>query len=1048
VVADVTQKSAESIGNSFKTIYARIQQVKLGALVDADGESISNVDKVLQEYGITLRDTVTGEFRDTGTVLDELAVKWNTLASTEKNEIAGTIAGVRQKENFLVLMQNYDKALKLEEVSLNSAGSAQEKFNVYQDSATAATERLTSEFQKLFMAVDSKGLKALINLATGILKTINAIGGLNTILLLTISILMLWKGEAIISFFAGLPRLVMTAVTALRTFGTTAATLQSTLGVIGLVLTAISIGYGLITEAIEANNQAMEEGLSTYQSQIQSLTDLKTKLDETVAGAGTESEKREALLELIKGMNSEYETEATNLKTVNDLRDLATKKIEEEASAAAKEFQAKSGDKYVEAKQFIEEPGAVLPGTGSGGVPDVIRYTSVIKEISRLETVLSDLVQKRIEGIKLSTEEEETLKRSQGAYDKLSQKYEELLPYYEAGNAALDILNGTTREGSDDISDLTTETDKLLATMQSAVPSAEDQEKSFNDLAKAIDPLDSALIKLAKDESLTAREVFSLIDQYPELIDSLKLGANGYYLEASAIDTARNAVITKKQEDIKSAFASADAVLKSSGIIVNSYSSEISAIESRISAQIALKNVNMKTAFSPSERYSMANMDKYWNGTKSKALEASLKAVQAIKDLKKQQSLLNTFTSSQDISATKRVTAYKVAEEAARDAEEARTKAERAAQEAQKEAERIAEEAQKNAENRLKAQIDIRMATLDAEKKAIEDAAEAAQKAADKIEENLKTKIELEMSAFDSEKKVTEDSFDQQIDALDKVNDARQDEIDLIKEKEALLHAQTNKRMVYREGMGFVAESDAEAIAEAEQKLANRALEKQRKTLETQKESALVAEDLKKTEHRQKLLQEMQATNNPGIRAVYASALDLTEFNGAWYDSKGEKVFEGNGTIVDKDLKTQKENALATEDLKKTEYERQLLRDMQATNNEGLRSVYASVLGMTKLDGHWYDSNGKMAFRDGGINDYTGLAMLHGKPNQNEVIFNSSQAAALFNWVQGLTNPSITRTPTITKGSDQTINIETINLPSVKNGMDFITELQLIAKNR
>jgi len=101
VVEDVTQKSAESIGNSFKTIFARIQQVKLGSLTDEEGEDISNVSKVLKEYGITLTDVTTGTFRDTGDVLDELAIKWKTLNSMQKSEIGTTVAGVRQRENFL-----------------------------------------------------------------------------------------------------------------------------------------------------------------------------------------------------------------------------------------------------------------------------------------------------------------------------------------------------------------------------------------------------------------------------------------------------------------------------------------------------------------------------------------------------------------------------------------------------------------------------------------------------------------------------------------------------------------------------------------------------------------------------------------------------------------------------------------------------------------------------------------------------------------------------------------------------------------------------------
>lgn len=55
----------------------------------------SNVDTVLKQYGISLRNT-DGTFRDTSVVLEELSKKWNTFNSAQKSEIATTISGVRQ----------------------------------------------------------------------------------------------------------------------------------------------------------------------------------------------------------------------------------------------------------------------------------------------------------------------------------------------------------------------------------------------------------------------------------------------------------------------------------------------------------------------------------------------------------------------------------------------------------------------------------------------------------------------------------------------------------------------------------------------------------------------------------------------------------------------------------------------------------------------------------------------------------------------------------------------------------------------------------------
>ena len=61
-------------------------------------------------YGITLRDS-NSEFRNFGDVLDEVASRWDTFGSVAQRAIAVAFSGTRQKEKFLVLMQQYKEAL-------------------------------------------------------------------------------------------------------------------------------------------------------------------------------------------------------------------------------------------------------------------------------------------------------------------------------------------------------------------------------------------------------------------------------------------------------------------------------------------------------------------------------------------------------------------------------------------------------------------------------------------------------------------------------------------------------------------------------------------------------------------------------------------------------------------------------------------------------------------------------------------------------------------------------------------------------------------------
>jgi len=173
-ITEVTQASGETVGQSLKTIFARMSKVKLGSLVDDDGEDISNVETVLSEYNVKLRDAQR-TFRDTGTVLDELGVKWKTLGAAEKSEIAEQFAGVRQKEKFLVLMENYDKALNLQEISAGSAGSAMQKMSIWEESTEAATQRLTNQWEILSTTmIDSNFVKGIINLGAVSLSALSS----------------------------------------------------------------------------------------------------------------------------------------------------------------------------------------------------------------------------------------------------------------------------------------------------------------------------------------------------------------------------------------------------------------------------------------------------------------------------------------------------------------------------------------------------------------------------------------------------------------------------------------------------------------------------------------------------------------------------------------------------------------------------------------------------------------------------------------------------------------------------------------------------------
>lgn len=182
----VTQDEAESVGNALNTIisrYSRITKTGFGRSFEFDGETV-NVNDVAQALseaaGINVFDYDAGQFRDFGEVLDELAAKWGSLTERERNYIATQLAGTRQYNRVLTLMQNYDMAMELLESSYTDTGTVAQKYAVWTESVAAAQNNLKNSLEELYSVLSGEVLKDAYNFLAGIVdlfaKGIKTIG--------------------------------------------------------------------------------------------------------------------------------------------------------------------------------------------------------------------------------------------------------------------------------------------------------------------------------------------------------------------------------------------------------------------------------------------------------------------------------------------------------------------------------------------------------------------------------------------------------------------------------------------------------------------------------------------------------------------------------------------------------------------------------------------------------------------------------------------------------------------------------------------------------
>lgn len=183
-VKEVTQDSDESVGNMFKSVFSRMNQIKAGKFVDSDtGESLNDTEKVLNKVGIAMRDT-NNQFISSEKIMDEVGAKWSSFDSTTQRAVATAMAGTYQYNKLIALFNNYSKALDYTKTSAESAGTAIEKFNSsYKESLEAKTNSLQASFESMLMNSDmNKVYAGIIEATNALVKFIDKTGALKGVL--------------------------------------------------------------------------------------------------------------------------------------------------------------------------------------------------------------------------------------------------------------------------------------------------------------------------------------------------------------------------------------------------------------------------------------------------------------------------------------------------------------------------------------------------------------------------------------------------------------------------------------------------------------------------------------------------------------------------------------------------------------------------------------------------------------------------------------------------------------------------------------------------
>ena len=180
-----TRQSADVVGTALKTIFSRMEGLKLGENLD-DGTTLNQYSAALMAVGVNIKDA-GGELKDMDTILDETANKWQRLGKEQQIALAQSVAGIRQYTQFIALMDNWDVMQKNIESTKEASGSLEEMQAIYEDSVEGAQNkaRVAAEAlkQSLITGDEMKGFyEGLAKITDFATKLVEAFGGLPGIL--------------------------------------------------------------------------------------------------------------------------------------------------------------------------------------------------------------------------------------------------------------------------------------------------------------------------------------------------------------------------------------------------------------------------------------------------------------------------------------------------------------------------------------------------------------------------------------------------------------------------------------------------------------------------------------------------------------------------------------------------------------------------------------------------------------------------------------------------------------------------------------------------
>lgn len=176
-----TREASDIVGNALKTIFARMESLKLGDTLD-DGVTLGKYSNALKTVGVDILD-YKGNLKEMDTILDELGERWQSIGKNQQIALAQTVGGVQQYARFISLMETWDTTKENVELARSAEGTLDEQQAIWSEGWEAASKRAKQSVQTFYEnLINDKSITVLVDgfseLVGAIDTAVDSMGGL------------------------------------------------------------------------------------------------------------------------------------------------------------------------------------------------------------------------------------------------------------------------------------------------------------------------------------------------------------------------------------------------------------------------------------------------------------------------------------------------------------------------------------------------------------------------------------------------------------------------------------------------------------------------------------------------------------------------------------------------------------------------------------------------------------------------------------------------------------------------------------------------------